>query len=182
MPESLNKLIDLCKRQDRKAQEELYKTFSGKLFTICLKYSKDYEQARDTLQDGFIKIFQNISQFKGNGKFEGWMTRIMINTAINKYETKVFHLVIDEEHVEDPEVEIDDERVSTEFLMQIIQELPERYRMVFNLYSMDGFSHKEIADMLKITEGTSKSNLARARLKLKEQIETHQRSKQVKGI
>lgn len=178
----LNKLIALCKKQDRDAQEELYKTYAGKLFTICLKYSEDYEQARDTLQDGFIKIFQHISQFKGDGKFEGWMTRIIINTAIKKCETKIFHLTINEERIEDPQVEINEERVSTEFLMKIIQELPERYRMVFNLYSMDGFSHKEIANMLKITEGSSKSNLARARMKLKEQIIAHQHYNMVKGL
>lgn len=182
MSENLKKLIDQCKMQDRKAQEELYKTYAGKLFTICLKYSKDYEQARDTLQEGFIKIFQNISQFKGKGKFEGWMTRIMINTAITKYETKVFHLSGNEEQIEEPEVEIDDEVVPTEYLMQIIQELPERYRMVFNLYVMDDFSHKEISNMLNITEGTSKSNLARARMKLKEQIEVYQQFKKVQGL
>ncbi len=178
----LSKLIALCKKQDRDAQEELYTTYAGKLFTICLKYSNDYEQARDTLQDGFIKIFQNISQFNGKGKFEGWMTRIMINTAIKKYETKVFHLTVNEEQIEEPLIEIDEEKVSTEFLMQIIQELPERYRLVFNLYSLEGFSHKEIANMLKITEGTSKSNLARARIKLKKQIEAHQLCKKVNGL
>jgi len=179
---SLKKLIAQCKKQDRKAQEELYQTYSGKLFTLCLKYSANYEQARDNLQDGFIKIFQNISQFKGRGTFEGWMTRIMINTAIKKYESKSFHLTVYEEQLEDPEVEIDDNMVSTEFLMQIIRELPERYRLVFNLYSMDGFTHKEIAKMLNITEGTSKSNLARARVKLKEQIEAQQQRKSVKGL
>lgn len=179
---SLKKLIAQCKKQDRKAQEELYQTYSGKLFTLCLKYSTDYEQARDNLQDGFIKIFQNISQYKGSGSFEGWMTRIMINTAIKKYESKSFNLTIYEEQLEDPEVEIDDSIVSTDFLLRIIRELPERYRLVFNLYSMDGFTHKEIAKMLNITEGTSKSNLARARLKLKEQIEAYQQRKSVKGL
>ncbi|MCM4161546.1 RNA polymerase sigma factor [Antarcticibacterium flavum] len=178
----LKKLIAQCKKQDRKAQEELYNTYAGKFFTLCLKYSTDYEQARDTLQDGFIKIFQNIDQFNGRGTFEGWMTRIIINTAIKKYEKKDFHLTIYEEQLEDPEVEIDDEIVSSDFLMQIIRELPERYRLVFNLYSMDGFTHKEIAKLLNITEGTSKSNLARARLKLKEQIEAHQQRKSVKGL
>lgn len=178
----LKKLIAQCKKQDRKAQEELYRTYAGKLFTLCLKYSTDYEQAKDNLQDGFIKIYQNISQYNGRGTFEGWMTRIMINTAIKKYETKTFHLTVYEEQLEDPEVEIDDEIVSTDFLMQIIRELPERYRLVFNLYSMDGFTHKEIAKLLNITEGTSKSNLARARTKLKDQIEAHQQSKSVKGL
>jgi RNA polymerase sigma factor (sigma-70 family) len=179
---SLKRLIAQCRKQDRKAQEELYQTYAGKFFTLCLKYSANYEQARDNLQDGFIKIFQNISQYKGSGSFEGWMTRIMINTAIKKYETKSFNLTVYEEQLEDPEVEIDDNIVSTDFLLQIIRELPERYRLVFNLYSMDGFTHKEIAKLLNITEGTSKSNLSRARLKLKEQIEAYQQRKEVKGL
>lgn len=171
----IKELIVQCKKQDRKAQERLYHIYSPKFFTLCLKYSDGYEQAKDNLQDGFIKIFQNISQYKGTGSFEGWMTRVIINTALKKYKKNpsVF-LTINEEMVEEPEVEVEEETLSVDFLIKIIQELPERYRLVFNLYSMDGFSHKEIAGMLNISEGTSKSNLARARLKLKEKIEFHQ--------
>ena len=174
---NLEQLILRCKEMDRKAQEDLYNRFSGKFFTLCLKYSSNVEQAKDNLQEGFIKIFQNISQFKGKGTFEGWMTRIIINTALKGYQNKSLFLSITEENLEEPEVEIDEDQVSVDFLIQIIQELPERYRLVFNLYSMDGYTHQEIADLLKITVGTSKSNLARARLKLKERIESREQGK-----
>lgn len=174
---SLNTLISACKKQDRKAQEKLYHQFSGKFFTICLKYSSSYEQAKDNLQEGFIKIFQNISQYRGKGKFEGWMTRIMINTALKEYQKKSIFLTVNEETLEEPEVEIEEDQVSVDFLIQIIQELPDRYRLVFNLYAMDGYSHKEISEMLNISVGTSKSNLARARLKLKERIESREENK-----
>lgn len=174
---NIEQLILGCKNMDRKAQEELYHQFSSKFFTLCLKYSSNFEQAKDNLQEGFIKIFQNISQFRGKGTFEGWMTRIMINTSLKAYQNKSLFLSISEENLEEPEVEIDENQISVDFLIQIIQELPERYRLVFNLYSMDGYTHQEIADLLKITVGTSKSNLARARLKLKERIENRDQSK-----
>lgn len=174
---NLNKLIRGCKQQDRNAQEKLYQQFSGKFFTICLKYSSSYEQAKDNLQEGFIKIFQNISQYRGKGKFEGWMTRIMINTALKEYQKKSIFLTVNEETLEEPEVEFEEEKMSVDFLIQIIQELPDRYRLVFNLYAMDGCSHKEISEMLNISVGTSKSNLARARLKLKERIESREENK-----
>lgn len=170
---NLEKLISQCRKQDRKAQETIYRNYSGKLFMICLKYAGNYEEAKDILQDGFIKIFQNITQFRGKGTFEGWMTRIMINTALKKYQNSSVFLSIEEEWVEEPEVEEDEELLSLNVLIDLVQELPERYRLVFNLYSLDGYSHKEIAQMLNITEGTSKSNLARARMKLKEKIEGH---------
>lgn len=178
---SLKKLISQCRKQDRKAQEKIYREYSGKFFTLCLKYSGNYEQAKDNLQDGFIKIFQNISQYSGKGSFEGWMTRIIINTALKKYQNQAVYLTIDEEQMAEPEVEIDEEMLSVDFLIKIVQELPERYRMVFNLYTMEEYSHKEIAEMLGISEGTSKSNLARARLKLKERIEALRSSKVEEG-
>lgn len=173
----MKNLINGCKQQDRKAQEKLYHQFSGKFFTICLKYSSSYDQAKDNLQEGFLKIFQNISQYRGKGQFEGWMTRIMINTALKEYQKKSIFLTVNEETLEEPEVEFEEEQISVDFLIQIIQELPDRYRLVFNLYAMDGYSHKEISEMLKISEGTSKSNLARARLKLKERIEAREENK-----
>ena len=178
---SLKKLISQCRKQDRKAQEKIYREYSGKFFTLCLKYSANYEQAKDNLQDGFIKIFQNISQYKGKGSFEGWMTRIMINTSLKKFQKQTVYLTIDEEQFEDPEVEIDDELLTIDFLIKLVQELPERYRMVFNLYTMDGYSHKQISELLDISEGTSKSNLARARMKLKERIESLRNSKVEEG-
>lgn len=178
----LDNLISQCKKQDRKAQERLYHLFSGKFFTLCLKYSSNYEQAKDNLQEGFIRIFQNISQYKGKGTFEGWMTRIIINTALKEYQKKSIFLTVNDQEFEDPEVEIDEEEIPVDYLIQIIQELPERYRLVFNLYAMDGFSHQEISELLKISVGTSKSNLSRARVKLKEKIESYHPNKMAPGI
>ncbi|MDR6299714.1 RNA polymerase sigma factor [Mesonia maritima] len=168
---SIEQLIKQCKQQDLKSQEQLYRLFSGKLFAVCLKYSRNYHEAEDNLQDAFLIIFDKIAQFKGKGSFEGWLKRIVINTALQRYRKgpQVFE-IIHEENIEEPEIEIDEEEFSLKFLLEIIQELPDRYRMVFNLYALDGFSHKEIAEMMQISVGTSKSNLARARQILKEKI------------
>lgn len=175
---SLNKLIKRCADNDRKAQEEVYQLFAGKLFSICLKYSKNKQEAQDNFQDGFITIFDKIGQFKFNGSFEGWMKRVMINTVLVKYRKKNVLNIVTEEIPDEVIVDIDDDEVSLDFLLSLIQELPDRYRMVFNLYVLDGHSHKEISKMLHIAEGTSKSNLARARAILKSKIEMHQESQQ----
>lgn len=170
----LDQLINACKENDAKAQEQIYKLFAPKFFGVCLKYSTNYAEAEDNLQDGFIIIFKKIEQFQFKGSFEGWAKRIMINNALQKYRTQVRFLEVVNDNVAEDEIpELDDEDVSLEYLMQIIQELPDRYRMVFNLYVLDGYSHKEIAEMLEITTGTTKSNLARARMILKEKIDLH---------
>ena len=178
--ENLNSLLLQCKRQNRNAQEKLYKIFSPKFFTLCLRYSVSYEQAKDNLHDGFIKIFQNIDQFKGKGSFEGWMTRTIINTALSSRERIIFHS-INERNAEEADVEeemdVDEEFLSREYLSQIIENLPERFRIVFNLYYLEELSHKEISKLLNISEGTSKSTLSRARTKLKEIIEAGQKCK-----
>lgn len=174
---SLKKLIQKCAKNDRKAQAEVYQLFSGKLFALCLKYSKNYPEAQDNLQDGFITIFKKIKQFNHKGSFEGWMKRIVINTALQKYRSKSMLSLVTEEIPEEVIVEIDEETISLDFLLSIIQQLPDRYRMVFNLYVLDGYSHKEIAEKLTITEGTSKSNLSRARMILKEKIGDNQQNK-----
>lgn len=179
---NLKELVRLCKKQDRNAQEKLYRDFSEQLFVLCLKYSTDYEQAKDLLQDSFIKIFQNIGQYSGKGAFEGWMSRIVINTAIKRSKNKGVHLSISGDFPEDDGEKLDDENLSLDFLIQIIQELPEAYRLVFNLYVMEGHSHREIAEMLGISEGTSKSNLARARIKLRESIKRQQQANLQKTI
>ena len=116
-------------------------------------------------------IFKKIDQYKDKGSFEGWMKRIVINTALQKYRKQTVFEIIREEHLAEPEIEIDEDAISVDFLLEIIQQLPDRYRQVFNLYALDGFSHKEIAEIMKISTGTSKSNLARARVILKEKIE-----------
>ena len=179
---SLEKLILKCKKQDIKAQEELYRIYSGKLFGLCLKYSNNYQQAEDNLQDGFVTIFKKISQYQDKGSFEGWMKRIIINTALQKHRKEKFLNIINEDFLEEQEVEIDEEDLSVDFLLKLIQELPPRYREVFNLYVLDGNSHKEIAELLNISQGTSKSNLARARSILKERIENHQNNSSVRSL
>ncbi len=171
---SLKQLISKCKKQDIKAQEQLYRLYADKLFSVCLKYSNSYQQAEDNLQDGFMTIFDKIAQYQDKGSFEGWMKRIMINTTLQKYRKQGVFEIINEENLSEAALEIDEEEVSVDFLLKIIQELPDRYRQVFNLYALDGFSHKEISEMLQISTGTSKSNLARARIILKEKVEANQ--------
>lgn len=168
---SLEQLIENCKKNDAKAQSQLYTLYASKLFSLCLKYSNDYAAAEDTLHDAFITIFKKIEQYRHKGSFEGWMKRIAINTALQKYRSVGVFDIINEELLEEVTVEVDNDDIQIDFLLKIIQELPDRYRLVFNLYALDGYSHSEIAEMLNINVGTSKSNLARARLILKEKIE-----------
>lgn len=175
---SLNKLILRCAKNDRDAQKEIYQLFAGKLFSICLKYSKNKQEAQDNFQDGFIAIFNKIGTFNFKGSFEGWLKRVMINTILQKYRKKSVLNIVTEEIPDEVVVEVDDDDISLDILLDLIKELPERYRMVFNLYVLDGFSHKEIAKMLKIAEGTSKSNLARARMILKKKLEARQQKQQ----
>ena len=169
----LNQLINDCKNNDRKAQEQLYRLYSPKLFAVCLKYSRNYTEAQDNLQDGFIIIFHKIEQYAFKGSFDGWLKRVMINNVLQQYRTQTFLSLVNEDVPEDVEIEIDDENISLDYLLKIIQELPDRYRLVFNLYVNDDYSHAEIAEMLSINVGTSKSNLSRARMILKEKIEQH---------
>ena len=169
---SLEKLIKKCVQNDRKAQAEVYQVYSGKLFAVCLKYSPNYQEAQDNLQDGFITIFEKIQQFNHKGSFEGWMKRIIINSALQKYPQKnILTLVKDEIPDVIESVEVNEEKISMDFLLEKIQKLPDKYRMVFNLYILDGYSHKEISKELNISVGTSKSNLSRARQILKIKIE-----------
>ncbi|MFC2109533.1 RNA polymerase sigma factor [Bacteroidota bacterium] len=166
------KLIRDCQQNKPKAQAMVYELYAGKLFAVSYKYSRNRQEAEDNLHDGFMTIFNKIGQFKGTGSFEGWMKRIIINTALLKYrKDKVFQLVNEEIKDEEITVEIEEENVSIDELLNAIQELPNRYRLVFNLYVLDGYSHKEIAEMLGISEGTSKSNLSRARGILKQKLE-----------
>lgn len=178
----LEQLITKCKKRELKAQEQLYRLYSGKLFSICLKYSRNYAEAEDTLQDSFLTIFKKIAQYNHKGSFEGWMKRIAINTALQRYRKQPVFEIVDEEALKTPEVEIDEETISLDYLLNIVQSLPDRYRMVFNLYVLDGFSHKEIAELLNISTGTSKSNLARARGILKEKIEKKNYVKTAKSL
>jgi RNA polymerase sigma factor (sigma-70 family) len=162
------------------AQSEIYKLYADVLFGISLKYSRNYQDAEDTLQDSFLIIFDKIKQYNNKGSFEGWLKRIVINTALQKYRKKnhlqLIKEVSDTEEV--VEVDFEDTHLDIGFLLKLVQELPDKYRLVFNLYVLDSYSHKEISEMLNISEGTSKSNLSRARKKLKEKLEKHQQREQ----
>lgn len=167
----LNQIILNCQKSDIRAQEQLYRLLAPKLFGVCLKYSRSYEDAQDNLQDGFLLIFSKIELYQFKGSFEGWAKRVMINNVLQKYRSDSIFEIVSENMPAEAEIEIDVESVSMDFLTEAIQALPDRYRMVFNMYAIDGFSHKEISEMLNINVGTSKSNLARARMILKEKIE-----------
>jgi len=143
------------------------------MYGVCLQYCKDHTEAEDCLQEGFIKVFTNIKKYRFEGSFEGWMRRIMVNTTIQSFRKKK-----PESSIEDmPLISIEDEPAAEEAseiredeILEIINELPPKYRMVFNLYVLEGLSHKEIAEILDISEGTSKSNLSRAKNWVKNRI------------
>lgn len=170
---SLDQLIHDCKKEKPKAQENLYRRYASTLFSVALKYSRNYAEAEDNLQDAFIIIFKKIGQYRFKGSFEGWLKRIVINQALQKYRKQDVFEIVDENNIAEVQVDVDEEHISVDYLLKVIQELPDRYRLVFNLYALDGYSHREISKMLDIAEGTSKSNLARARMILKEKIEEH---------
>lgn len=168
-------LLDMCIKNDRKAQSMLYKKYAGRLFGTCLRYTTGREEAQDILQESFIKIFKHLDQYSGLGSLEGWMKRIVIRTAIQNYRKKNRNLKFEPL----PEVENDDwvfsdilERISADEIIRYMQDLPDGYRIVMNLYAIEGYSHKEIAEMLNISEGTSRSQLTRARKYLSDYLET----------
>jgi len=167
---NLDQIIKGCIKQNRKSQEELYNLYYKTLFAVSLKYCQNDSEAEDTLHDAFIEIFTNIKNFKATGSFEGWMKRIIINKAISRFKNSFFLTPIKDDNLE--EVIINDKEIDfpIDFLLSLIQELPHQYRLVFNLYELDEYTHKEIAAMLSISESTSKSNLHRAKLILKEKI------------
>ncbi len=167
----LDSIIKQCKKNKASAQKELYDLFAPWLFGICLQYCKNRTEAEDNLQEGFIKIFNCIDQFKFNGSFEGWIRRIMVNTIIASFRKKnpvYFTDTIEEFEDNYTEENISNNEIDSKELFHLIETLPPKYKMVFNLYVLEGYSHKEITQILGISEGTSKSNLSRARKLLKE--------------
>lgn len=170
---TLEDLLDGCKAGNRKSQEMLYKACSGKMLGVCMRYAKDHFEAEDMMQTGFIKIFKKINDFRGEGSFEGWMRRIMVHTSIEFYRKNLRSLNvvdIDESHEQSATTAFDMSSINVKDLMRLIQNLSNGYRLVFNMYAIEGYSHKEIAEQLGITEGASKSQLSRARAILREQI------------
>lgn len=154
-------------------QELFYKKFSPKMYGVCLRYSGNVEDANDLLQEGFIKIFNNLEKFRGEGSFEGWIRRIFVNTSIEHFRKKVklYNVTeVQENTIEDVELNILDSMAEKDIIF-LVNELAPGYKAVFNMHVIEGYSHKEIADILGITEGTSKSQLARAKGVLKKSLE-----------
>jgi RNA polymerase sigma factor (sigma-70 family) len=156
-------IIDGCRTKQRELQKALYLRYYGTMYAVCLRYAKNRYEAEDILQEGFIKVFNNIKQFAGSGSFQGWIRRIMINSALELIQKR--KLDITDFYIENAEDSNDSvrSRIDTNDLLEIIEELPKGYRTVFNLYAIQGYQHKEIAEMLNVSEGTSKSQFARAR-------------------
>jgi len=169
-------LVKHCKKGRRSAQLKMYNYFSQKMFGICLRYAKDYHSAEDILQEGFIKIYKNLNKFRGEGSFEGWVRRIFVNTAIEHYRKSVNMYPLLEIDNTDRDVISTNalDMLAEQDIVDMIQTLSPGYRTVFNLYVIEGFPHKEIAKMLDISEGTSKSQLARARYLLQNKVEQSQ--------
>ncbi len=170
---NLNEIIKQCQSNSSKAQKILYQKFSPWLFGVCLQYCKDRTEAEDNLQDGFVKIFNNIGKFRFEGSFEGWMRRIMVNTIIESFRKKNPVYLVDsmeDYQIEDEDIPDESPQHSAKELLDIIESLPPKYKLVFNLYALEGLSHQEISESLDISVGTSKSNLSRARKFLKQKL------------
>lgn len=175
--DQLKELIQGCVRNHRKSQEGIYKMFYGKMMAICRRYTKNSDQAKDILQDGFIKVFKNIDKFNFEGSFEGWVRRIVVNTAIDfTRKAKNDYLLMNEnQSIDDFDEDLLDEDDEEPYenplkvgdVIEGMNKLSKAYRTVFNLYVFDNYTHQEIADALDISVGTSKSNLAKARANLK---------------
>ncbi len=173
----LKRILKGCLAGNSRDQELLYRRYSAKLYGVSLQYTGSYEEGRDVLQESFIKIFTNLHTYSGRGSFEGWMRRIVVNTALEKHRNRYYLNKVDDisnvaEPADSPGTE-DFAGMEAEDLLEFIKELPPKYRMVFNLYALEGYAHKEIAKMLGISEGTSKSNLSRARGILQRKVEIY---------
>jgi RNA polymerase sigma factor (sigma-70 family) len=166
-------LIKGCIAGDRRMQEELYRRFSPKMYAVCLRYANNADDAQDLLQEGFIKVYRNLHRFRAEGSFEGWIRRVFVNTSIEHFRKKSTRLSMVTDKEENTIVDADItalHRLAEKDIINIIQELSPGYRTVFNLYVVEGYSHKEIGDLMGISEGTSKSQLARAKGVLQKRI------------
>jgi len=183
-------IIKRCKQGDRKAQETVYNLLAGKMFAVCLRYCPNYEEARDLLHDGFVTIYTKIGQFHQEGSFEGWVRRIFVNQAMEKWRNDNKLMMINS--VEDvdrqiavPENEVEDDweayQLTEAEMLELVDELPAKYKIVFNLYVIDGLSHRDIAEKIGISEGASRSNLLRARSILQKQIKDQVDSMKLKS-
>ena len=165
-------LISGCMEGNRRMQEELYRRFSPRMYAVCLRYAGNAEEAEDILQEGFIKIFKKLDSFRGEGSFEGWIRRIFVNTAIEHFRRKRYLQPVTEKEentIEGKSLSALDDLAEKDILA-LVRQLSPGYRTVFNMYVVEGYTHKEIGDMLGISEGTSKSQLSRAKVILQDMV------------
>jgi RNA polymerase sigma-70 factor (ECF subfamily) len=171
---SEKELIIGCLRNDVVAQEQLYKRFAPVMYGICLRYVRNRAEADDIMQEAFIKVFENLGNFRDDGSFEGWIKRIIVNTALNHYKSSLKFDYKDERFMPDESVENEAVgKISTRELMAVINNLQDSYRLVFNLSVIEGFDHAEIAQLLGMSEASSRITLLRARNIIKEKMKTH---------
>ena len=158
------------------AQQQLFDLYSGKMMAVCYRYSKSREEAEDILQEGFLRVFRKIETYQGTGSFEGWIRKVFTNVAIRHYQKSARLMIVSgiDDLEEEPSDDLLDHYFEAEDLMKLVASLPDGYRMVFNLYAIEGYSHEEIAEQLGISIGTSKSQLARARKSLQRMLEPEQ--------
>ncbi len=168
-------IVEGCIAGKRRAQTQLYKRLAPGMLGVCMRYCRNVAEAEDVLQEGFIKVFKYIKNLRNPEAVDGWVRSIMVNTALTHYKkNKVYHEEITDDNIADPDVPEDEQMgpVDPKILMDLIQKLPEGYRMVINLYVFEGYTHKEIADILEISENTSKSQLSKARKTIRKKLET----------
>jgi RNA polymerase sigma-70 factor (ECF subfamily) len=171
-----NDIIKGCLKNNPHAQEALYLLYKDALYMLCLKYCRNEAEAEDNLHNAFIEIFTGIGNYKNVGSFEGWIKRITINKAIDSYRKNIQLVPVKDNLPDDTDVTEVEMNLPAEYILTLVQQLPDQYRLVFTLYELDDYSHKEIAEMLSISESTSKSNLHRAKAILKEKITNRQSS------
>ncbi|MEM7161247.1 MAG: RNA polymerase sigma factor [Bacteroidota bacterium] len=178
-PEALKDILAGCAKGDPKSQQWVFETHYGKMLVVCLRYAENMDEAKDILQDGFIKVFDKIGKFDGKGSLEGWIRRVIVNTAIDAIRKKKANMFTSfEDQEEKLSDSIEEETFEDEFefsandVLNALHQISPAYRTVFNLYVLEGHTHKEIAEKLGISEGTSKSNLAKAKQRIKKILTT----------
>ena len=171
--ENLDELIEGCISCNRHAQNRLYELFASRMLMVCLRYASNRDEAEEALQEGFIRIFTHISQYRHTGSFEGWIRKIMVNVSLQRYRdrTRLYPIVnLEDEHTTHASANETLSKLGVKDLINLVQKLPPAYRLVFNLYVFEGLKHREIAELLGISEGTSKSNLSDARNILQKEV------------
>jgi RNA polymerase sigma factor (sigma-70 family) len=176
LPSSEKKLLKHCLRGDYDAQRDLYEQYKGQMLAVCRRYTKGTEDAEEVLSNGFIKVFNRLDQYKGEGVLGAWIRKVMVREALNfiRYQKNLFVEVDEERRPEFGTMSTVKEHYDAEHLMRMIDGLPTGYRTVFNLYAIEGYTHKEIGSMLEISENTSKSQLSKARRQLQERLSKYE--------